>query len=157
MPNAVKVDIVSKYLYRDIGLNLLGQHMGNQRFIYSLYRNLKPRSYIADQPDMFIIEEGAYVEEALLIQSGILEVGFTRLAHFKVSQSPFIFAYRQKGYQSILDYQLFTNQRSDFVYRAAKDIHGFAMDRAFIYQEVLKDLRLNASLLEMQSTSLVNY
>lgn len=71
-------------MYRDIGQNLLGTHMADRRFVYSLYRNLKPRSYMAEQPDMFIVEEDVYVEEALLVQSGIIEVGFSRLDSFKI-------------------------------------------------------------------------
>ena len=38
MPFYVKMDIVSKQMYRDIGQNLLGNHMDDQYFIYSLYR-----------------------------------------------------------------------------------------------------------------------
>lgn len=67
MPFAVKVDIVSKYMYRDIGQNLLDQQMDDSYFIYSLYRNLKPRMYIADDLDKTIVEEGQFVDEALLI------------------------------------------------------------------------------------------
>jgi hypothetical protein len=67
IPGAVKVDIVSKYLYRDVGQHLLGQHMDDRLFIFSLYRSLKPRMYLANEVDSIIVEEGQYVEEALLV------------------------------------------------------------------------------------------
>ena len=67
IPFAVKLDIVSKYLYRDIGQNLLDGFMDDRYFIYNLYRNLKPRTYLHDDVDQIIGEEGQFVEEALLI------------------------------------------------------------------------------------------
>ena len=61
------------------------------------------------------------------------------------------------GYQTILDYQLFANLPSEFVYRAAKDVHGFAMDRMFIYEEVMNNQFLQEKMMQMQATSFVNY
>ena len=98
LPSAVKIDIVSKYMYRDVGLNLLNLQMHDSYFIYNLYRNLKPRQYTNDPVDQVISEEGSAVEECLLILDGIVEVGFSRLNCFKIGVSPYIFAYRQKGY-----------------------------------------------------------
>ena len=79
MPSALKIQLVSKYLYRDIGQNLLDEYKDDAYFVYSLYRNLKPRMYLSDAYDCTIVEEGQYVDEELLMTDGILEVGFTRL------------------------------------------------------------------------------
>ena len=123
--------------------------MNDRQFIFSLYRSLKPRMYLATEVDCIIAEEGQYVEEALLVQSGTIEVGFSRLTQYKNGTSPYIFPYRQAGYQSILDYQLFGNVLADFVYRAAMDVRGFAIDRMFFQHQVAQEERLQDKLLEM--------
>lgn len=56
-----------------------------------------------------------------------------------------------------MDYQVFANVPSDFVYRAAKDIHGFALDHEFVKQELLKDPRLHDKIQQMMATSFVAY
>ena len=61
------------------------------------------------------------------------------------------------GYQSILDYQLFSNTQTNFVYRAVQTVHAFAIDRMFIKAVILTDYRLNDTFQEMQCNSLVSY
>ena len=76
---------------------------------------------------------------------------------FKVGQPPMIVGYRQMGYQTVLDYQVFANVPSDFIYRAAKDIYAFAVDREFVKNELLSDDRLQDKILQMQATSFIGY
>lgn len=94
---AVKVQLISKYLYRDIGQNLLISQTNDAYFIYQLKRALKPRFYKSSTEDAIIAEEGATVFEALFVSEGIIEIGFTRLTSYKHGQSAFIMGYRQRG------------------------------------------------------------
>ena len=60
---------------------------------------------------------------------GTVSVGFSRLNSHRLGQSPFIFVYRNKGQQTLLDYQVFVNLESDFIYRVDEDVEGFGLDR----------------------------
>lgn len=65
----VKIDIVSKFLYNDIGQNLVDESIRKRDsyFIYHLLRALKPRFYLANVDDEIIVEENGHVCEALLL------------------------------------------------------------------------------------------
>ena len=64
-------------------------------FIYFLYKGMKPRFFAHDDPeDCIVAEENTAIDEVIFIQTGIIAVGFSKLASFRGEKGPYEFAYR---------------------------------------------------------------
>lgn len=99
LPFEVKNDLVAYHIFNDIGQNLetAEEIFQDRYFLSALKCAMKPRFFRAETEDAILAEENSFVPEALYVQSGIIEVGFSRLTSFKTGQSPHIMAYRQMG------------------------------------------------------------
>lgn len=152
-------------MYPDVGHHFLQTGDGastmtyDSDFLYRLYCGLKPRLFKeCNVEDSIIVEEDSFVDEFLLVQRGIIEVGFTRLTNFKLAQGNYIFAYRQQGYQTLLDHYVFASVPSDFVYRVKdENIEGYSISHDYVHRILFADNRYEDKFLHFKGNSLVIY
>lgn len=127
------------HLFEDIKSTLIDRTVQNMEFVYSMYRGLRPRRFDASNPeDCIISEENEFVDEIVYMNSGIVNVGFSRLSFHHMDEGPYIFKARFSGVCAFLMYNVLAMSKSDFVYKCANDVSAFCLDYKFVHRDLFK-------------------
>ena len=103
----------------------------NRDFIFKTCFGLVPRWYEHNNPkEKFICKEEQEVKEILFIQTGQIGIGFSRLTFDDTE--PFKEMYTFGNNQIVGDHYVMNKVRSNFIYVAKTDIHGFALKSNYI-------------------------
>lgn len=131
-------------MYADILTTFLESVEHHKEFMYALYRGLKPRRFIANDPeDSIICEESQLVDEMIFMLEGTVRVGFSRLTFFHENEGPFIWKVRFSGKTALLAYYVLAKTESDFIHKAVTDCSAYVLDREFIHRELFAEDRFH--------------
>ena len=94
--------------------------------------------------------------EVMYVIRGVVAVGFSRLNTQRIGESPFHYPYCKKGKQTLLDYQVFQHQLSDFIYRVREDLEGYSLDQE-TWHLLDNKPKFQESTMELKRLSFINY
>ena len=139
MPPKIIQTILSEYIFSDI----YGKFprffkpsiLNETEFVELFSRGLMPRKFNHDDSaDSIIFEENQDVSEMYFFQEGSFSIGINSFSH---SQRKILYT---NGKEDIVgDYYVLHGKRSNFIYLTTTSVSGFAINRFYLMEEVLKN------------------
>lgn len=116
-------------------------------FLYDFAIGLQPRMFDAeDETDKYIYEENSEVSEMYFFVKGTIGIAVNAFP-LKTTDSFYIIAQRRRAYQLIADHYVVNHRRSNFIYIATTNCHGYGIKKKHVhtilakYQDVNGEIR----------------